>query len=140
KALHDPVFRDGNTFEGIWKDGNVEYAVSDFSGDFNEVNLLSSTGAFLGQYSGSRVSTDTACVGGGSAGLSISSAARDMFDLGEKLHPTVFGQGSELRSARGYIYRYFASSGVYVGLQGNDVYVMGAHFGNAITFKGTVSQ
>src|SRR5690606_15216363 len=54
--------------------------------------------------------------------------------------PSVFGQGSELRTAQGFIYRYFASSGVYVGIKDGDVYVRGAQWGSTITRKGSVIQ
>lgn len=63
-ALSNPVFSNGNTVEGIWKDAanSLEYAVSNFNTGFHEVNVLGpNRSPFYGQLSGSKVSDATTC-------------------------------------------------------------------------------
>ena len=57
--------------------------------------------------------------------------------LAEKLYPSLLVQGTELRSFSGYVYRFYAGSGVYVGFRDSRIYLMGGPLGNAIQNYGS---
>jgi hypothetical protein len=71
---------------------------------------------------------------------SISSDAQSVFDLAAELYPTLFTDGSALGNYEGYVYKYFASSKIYVGIKDDLLYTLGGEFGNTITKQGTVAN
>lgn len=122
--------------EAIWgvPELGVQLAVSDVgSGTFNEANILSSSGAFLGQFSGQKVSNSVSCslLGGTPPDMSL---VADMVAKAEQLYGDLFPTDT-LNNAfsvlDGYIYRHYASAGTYIGIKDGTVYVMGDAFGQA---------
>ena len=148
---------DGNTYtnptvlnlpgRGAWLNsaGDQYFVVQDITtGSFTKFTILSNPiGAYYGVFEGQKTSSDTSgCSASGSTGSgspSLSADAQSVLDLALEVYPTLFGQGSELKQAQGYVYRFFASSGIYVGFKDGRVYVVGGPFGDSILDKGTVS-
>jgi hypothetical protein len=144
KALTSPFHRTAGASEAIFQDGTTFYAPSATSaGTLNEINVYSPNsdgGSWVGQFQGSLSSSATTCAGGSSSGtLSLDSAATSVLDLAFEVYPNLFGQGSELKEAQGYVYRFFASSGIYVGFKDGRVYVVGGPFGDKILDKGLIA-
>lgn len=111
----------------------VKLAVSDVtSGSFNEANVLSTAGDFLGQFTGSKTSNSTSCglLGGTPPDMSQVS---ELVAKAEELYADLF-PGSALNTAfnilDGYVYRYYDSTGIYIGIKDNTVYVLGGAFGD----------
>ena len=145
-VLAIPVLLNGNPQEATWTDSSTGYvySLSSLTSGFNEVNVGEGTpGAsgftFHGQFTGSKTSDSAVCSGASSGSPSISADAQSVLDLALEVYPTLFGQGGELKEAQGYVYRFFASSGIYVGFKDGRVYVVGGPFGDSILDKGTVS-
>lgn len=74
----------------------------------------------------------------GSTTPTVSTSAQSVFDLAAELYPTMFGNGSALGSYQGYVYKYFAGSGIYVGIKDDRIYTLGGVYGSAITEQGSV--
>lgn len=72
-------------------------------------------------------------------GTSLGADEQAALVLAEKLYPTLLTQGGALGSAQGYVYRYYAGSGVYVGFRNQRIYLLGGPFGNVAQDKGTVA-
>jgi len=70
----------------------------------------------------------------------VSTQMQAVFDLAAQLYPNWFTNGSAPGLYQGYTYRYYAQSGIYVGVKDDVVYVMGGPFGSSITQQGTVTQ
>ena len=135
-VLTNPVFRNGNQVEAIWVDSanNEEFAVSNFStATFNEVNVTEN-GSFTGQLTGSRTSSSTDCVS-----IQLSQQAQSVFALVEEILPGIFGQSSDLKELGGYVYKFYATTGTYVGIKDGVVYTLGGVFGNEIKNRGPVT-
>lgn len=64
----------------------------------------------------------------------------NLFTLAAQLYPTLFGgTGTDFQtSADGYLYRYYASSGIYAAIKNGNVYVKGGSYGNAYTSLGAL--
>jgi hypothetical protein len=65
----------------------------------------------------------------------------DVLALAAQVYPTLFsGTGSEFRtSADGYLYQYFASTGIYAAFKDGNIYVKGGSFGNVYTSVGALN-
>ncbi len=74
----------------------------------------------------------------GSTTPTISSSTQSVFDLAAELYPTMFANGSALGIYQGYVYKYFAGSGIYVGIKDDKIYTLGGMYGNAIKEQGSV--
>lgn len=72
--------------------------------------------------------------------LQVSDTALQVFALAESLYPELFARGGEVLAAQGYRYRYYASSGVYVGIKDEQLYLLGGPFGSAVDNKGSVTD
>lgn len=72
--------------------------------------------------------------------LTVSPEAEAMFELAGGLYPDLFLDGSELREEEGYVYRFYANSGVYVGIREEQVAVLGGPFGPSIVERGSVAE
>jgi len=74
----------------------------------------------------------------------ISAQMQAVFDLAAQLYPNWFTNGNAPAtyqdSSGTYVYRYFPSSGIYVGIKSDQVYVLGGPFGNSISQQGSVAQ
>jgi hypothetical protein len=74
------------------------------------------------------------------APLALDTQSKAVMDLAIELYPTIFPNGSEVGSYQGYLYRFFAGTGVYAGFKDGQVFLMGGIFGNQITSKGTATS
>jgi len=65
----------------------------------------------------------------------------NLFTLAAELYPSLFGGTgtSFATSADGYLYRYFANSGIYAAIKNGSVYVKGCAYGNAYTSVGALN-
>ena len=70
----------------------------------------------------------------------VSADVKALFTLAAQAYPTMFVGGSGWRSYSGYTFKYFSSSGIYVGIKDGQVNLLGGPFGNTITPKGSVAQ
>lgn len=69
----------------------------------------------------------------------VTTDVQSIFDLAAHVYPSLLVNGSAFGLYQGYTYKFFASSGIYVGIKDNKVFTMGGPFGNAIKEQGTVS-
>jgi len=70
----------------------------------------------------------------------VSQSAITLISLAEQVYPSLFGQATSWRSFEGFFYKYFANSGVYVGINGADLYLMGGQFGNSPSYQGKIAD
>ncbi|MES3008618.1 MAG: hypothetical protein V4751_12700 [Pseudomonadota bacterium] len=73
------------------------------------------------------------------ADTSVSQNAITLIKLAQQAHPALFSQATPWRTFDGFHYKYFAGSGVYVGINGNDLYLLGGSFGNTVSYQGSVT-
>ena len=135
----NPVIRNGNAHEAIWKATSIstEFALSSLVNGFNEVNVGSLGGsAFYGQLKGSKTSTSTTCT----AQPQVTASMNSLFQLAESKLAAYFPPGAVTLFLENYVYRFYPSTGVYLAFAGNNVYLLGGAFGNAVVDAGTISS
>lgn len=71
---------------------------------------------------------------------SVSQGAITLIKLAQQAYPSLFAQVTPWRSFEGFHYKYFAASGVYVGIKSNDLYLLGGSFGSAASYQGSVTN
>lgn len=139
--LTSPIFRNGNTVEGIWVNeaANIEITVSNLQSAFNEVNVLGKNlTPFYGQFTGSKTSESQDCSGS----TAVPTATADMnaiFELAESRLPALFPPGSATLFQDQYVYRFYANTGIYLAFSGDSVLLLGGSFGNEIVNVGNTS-
>ncbi|HTQ98862.1 MAG TPA: hypothetical protein VMH83_02685 [Candidatus Acidoferrum sp.] len=123
---------------------NTYYEVALSNGQVIEVNAMQgNSNNFAGQFTGSKVSSSTTCTAYSASTSTTPTITTDMqsvFDVAAQLYPTLFTNGSALGLYQGYTYKYFASSGIYVGVKDGNVFLLGGQFGNSITNEGSISS
>lgn len=67
-------------------------------------------------------------------------AARQLFEFAELKYPQYFPAVTESGYYAPYLYRYYASTGVYLGVARADVYVMGGPFGDVPVLVGPITR
>lgn len=146
-VLTSPVFRNGNTAEAIWSDtpSSVAYALSNFLGTFNEVNVLgigaNGSFSFYGQLKGSKVSDSTACSSApGSSGPTSSELISQVFALAETKLPEFFPSGAITLTFEGYTYRFYPQTEIYLAVADGGVFLLGGAFGASIVSIGPLSS
>ena len=142
-SINNPVFRNGNTVEAIWatESAGLELAVSNFQGSFNEINVTGLGGSpFYGQLAGSKTSDSTTCTGSGNSTPTVTSEMESIFSLAESKLSEYFPSGAVTAFLDNYVYRYYASTGVYLAFADGNVYLLGGSFGNEIVNAGTQSS
>jgi hypothetical protein len=97
-----------------------------------------------------RVSDSTSCTstvvfgsgatGGGTTTPTLSASQQSIFDLASELIPSMFANPGPVLSFQGYSYRYFAASGIYIGMKDGKVFGLGGSFGTGITELGTTDS
>ena len=55
----------------------------------------------------------------------VGQSARTLVNLVIQVFPELFGQPTTWREYDGFHYRYFGASGIYVGISGEDLYLLG---------------
>ncbi len=143
-SIGNPVFRNGNTAEAIWasQSASLELAMSNLQGSFNEINVGGLGGSpFYGQLSGSKTSDSTSCsAAGGGSTPAVTSEMESIFSLAESKLSEYFPPGAVTAFLDNYVYRYYASTGVYLAFADGNVYLLGGAFGDAIVNAGSQSS
>ncbi len=75
-----------------------------------------------------------------SAAVEPEEAARQLFEFAQVYYPEYFPGTPATASALGYLYRYYESTGIYLGVREGQVYVLGGFFGNEVKPVGALSQ
>ncbi|HBX38425.1 MAG TPA: hypothetical protein DEG76_14560 [Pseudohongiella sp.] len=141
----NPVQADNSTAEAVYTSAalGLKLRLSDIqSGSFNELNVMSSSDAFLGQLSGSKVSNETSCAMLGGTPPDMSAIA-DIFKYAEQAYASLFPNAqvdNTFEIIDGFIARGYASTGTYIGIRNGTVYVLGGEFGNQPVTIGTVAN
>lgn len=66
--------------------------------------------------------------------------AKIWVSLVESEQPDIFSGASAWHSFDSYYIKYFSTSGVFVGVLGDDMYLLGGPFGDNLTYMGTTSE
>ena len=74
------------------------------------------------------------------ADTAVGTNAQTLISLAQQKYPDLFATGSTWRSFAGFFYKYFSTSGVYVGISGSDLYLMGGPFGSAPVKQGSIAD
>lgn len=164
-----PVDKDGAATQSTWMTATKDYvyvvsSVQTTASDklFNEVAVLrgiqlrqvvggeiatSNVGAFntFVKVSDATSCTSTVIFGGGNTGTgttapTLTANEQSIFDLAAELIPSMFAGPGPVSSYQGYTYRFFAASGIYIGLKDGRVYALGGSYGTAITELGTTDS
>lgn len=94
----------------------------------------------------SRIFLVAACLGGAAtqaqttAPLALDATSKSVMDLAIELYPSLFPDGTEVRTVSGYLYRFFPTTGIYAGFKDGQVFLLGGAFGNEIVSKGTATS
>lgn len=134
----NPVLRNSNAHEAIWKATsiNTEFALSSLVTGFNELNLGGLGGSpFYGQLRGSKTSTSTSCT----SQPVVTASMNSLFQLAESKLAEFFPSGAITLFLENYVYRFYPSTGVYLAFAGDNVYLLGGPFGNAVVEAGSIS-
>tara|TARA_R110001592_G_scaffold82637_2_gene244708 strand:+ start:10993 stop:11982 length:990 start_codon:yes stop_codon:yes gene_type:complete len=70
----------------------------------------------------------------------VSQSARTLANLAIQVYPDLFSQPTTWREFDGFHYRYFGSSGVYLGIKDQDLYLLGGPFGDNPAYQGTIAD
>lgn len=143
-TLTNPVTKTGNTAEAHFTESGsgLTLSVSNIStGNFNEINLSSSTGAFLGQLGGSKISTSTTGCGTVLPTPPSQAQIADLFTQAQaKLAQYFPSAGASSTLTLGDYYYRLYSTGIYLAIDNNgDVYVMGGQFGDTPLKQGPLA-
>ena len=148
--LTNPVVESSSTAEANYRVPalDLQLMVSNINGDFNEINVLTevdgtnANAEFLGQFTGSKTSTDTTCGALGSTPPDMSQIA-ELIELAEEQYASLFPAMTTtgaFQVIEGYLARGYASTGIYIGIKGGTVYVLGGEFGDTPVSIGTVAN
>lgn len=148
--LTNPVVESSSTAEANYRVPalDLQLMVSNINGDFNEINVLTEVDGtdadaeFLGQFTGSKTSTDTTCGALGSTPPDMSQIAA-LIKLAEEQYASLFPAMTTtgaFQIIEGYLARGYASTGIYIGIKGGTVYVLGGEFGDTPVSIGTVAN
>lgn len=74
------------------------------------------------------------------ADSALSTNAITLISLAEQKYPELFSNATSWRTFDGFFYKYFAKSGVYVGINGSDLYLLGGPFGNTVVNQGKIAD
>ena len=134
--LTNPFQKAGNTLETFWSEtkSGISLAVVNLNGNFHEINVMSGS-TFVGQMTGSKISTATSC-----SGTPVTPAApvvepakiEQVFTQAQQKRAQYFpGPGASTTQKNGdYTYRFYQGTGIYLAINNGEVYVMGGAFGN----------
>ncbi len=74
------------------------------------------------------------------ADAAVSQNAKTLIGLASQQFPQLFSNGTPWRSFDGFFYKYFAVSGVFVGINGDELYLLGGQFGEVASYAGKVAD
>lgn len=144
-VLTSPTLESGNSAEAFYAVPalGIKLAISDIgTGQFNEVNVMSSSGQFLGQFSGVKKSTSTTCPLLGSAQADLSNITQ-IIKLAEQQFADLFPSATANNAFQiidGFVSRSYTTSGVNIGIKNGTVYVNGGSFGSQPVTIGTIAN
>lgn len=139
--LTNPVFLNGNPQEAYWKDSasSLNYAVSNFSTGFNEVNVFGADNTpFYGQLKGSKVSDSGSCQASSTTPVATDTI-NQIFALAESKLAQFFPSGAITATLDQYVYRFYPSTKVYLAFANDAVFLLGGPFGEAVVNAGSIS-
>ena len=144
ESLTSPVLLNGNPAEAVWFNtpANVAYALSNLTGSFNEINVLSASLAFYGQLKGSKVSDSTTCSTASAPATPTPATAElinQVFSVAETKLPEFFPGGAITLTFENYTYRFYPQTAIYLAISDGSVFLLGGAFGEAIVNAGPVS-
>lgn len=148
--LTNPVVESSSTAEANYRVPalGLQLMVSNINGNFNEINVLTEVDGtdadaeFLGQFTGSKTSTDTTCGALGSTPPDMSKIA-ELIELAEEQYASLFPAmttAGAFQIIDGYVARGYASTGIHIGIKDGTVYVVGGEFGNSPVSIGTIAN
>lgn len=148
--LTNPVVESSSTAEANYRVPalDLQLMVSNINGDFNEINVLTEVDGtdadaeFLGQFTGSKTSTDTTCGALGSTPPDMSKIA-ELIELAEEQYASLFPAMTTTGAFQiidGYVARGYASTGIHIGIKDGTVYVVGGEFGSSPVSIGTIAN
>lgn len=70
----------------------------------------------------------------------VNQSAITLIGLAQQRYPELFTGATSWRTFDGFLYKYYSASGVYVGINGPDLYLLGGPFGNTVQYQGTVAD
>lgn len=137
--LTNPFQKAGNTVETFWTEpkSGISLAVASVNGNFHEINVMSGS-TFVGQMTGSKISTATSCSGTPVTPVAPAAPVVDpvkvdqMFALAQQKLAQYFpSTGASTTQKNGdYTYRFYPGSNIYLAVNNGDIYVMGGAFGS----------
>lgn len=132
--LTNPFQKAGNTVETFWTEpkSGISLAVASVNGNFHEINVMSGS-TFVGQMTGSKISTATSCSGTPVTPVAPAAPVVDpvkvdqMFALAQQKLAQYFpSTGASTTQKNGdYTYRFYPGSNIYLAVNNGDIYVMG---------------
>lgn len=143
-TLTNPVLRNGNQHEAIWKESTVgiELALSSLVSGYNEINVGSTSGTWWGQLRGSKTSTATTGCGSTTTPTPTPDLTKinELFTKAQEKYAQFFPSSANAvnQTLDGYTYRHYPSTGMYLAIADGKVYVMGGQYGNQPTEAGTL--
>ncbi|HEY0961861.1 MAG TPA: hypothetical protein VGE69_05845 [Pseudomonadales bacterium] len=70
----------------------------------------------------------------------VPGSVQTLFNLAASAYPDMFVSGSNFRSYQGFTFKYYASSGIYVGVKDGVVYLLGGRFGSQPKPQGSIAD
>ncbi|MDY6949062.1 MAG: hypothetical protein SXG53_25485 [Pseudomonadota bacterium] len=111
---------------------------------FKDGNLFVTGGPWGSQIQNmGTVSTVTTKLTNAKNSLTVTPTAdmNSLFTYAAQVYPNIFTNGTAFKvDAYGYLYKYFADSGVYAAIKNGAVYVRGGAYGNAYTSVGALNS
>ena len=137
--LTNPFQKAGNTVETFWTEptSGISLAVASVNGNFHEINVMSGN-TFVGQMTGSKISTATSCTGATATPVTPAAPQVDpakieqVFTQAQQKLAQYFpaASASTTQTNGDYTYRFYQGTGIYLAINNGEVYVMGGAFGN----------
>lgn len=143
--LANPLRESGNPVEAFWNVPTlgIKLAMSNVStGNFNKINVLSTSNQFYGQFTGNKTSNSTHCEFLGGTPQNITTIA-DIFKLAEQQYAELFPAAAGNQAFQiidGYIAREYVAAGTAIGIKNGTVYVLGGEFGNTPVTIGSIAN
>lgn len=74
------------------------------------------------------------------AGVDPIDAANQLMDFAESVYPQHFPGHPPTGTYEGYFYRFYPTTGIYLGVRDGNVYLLGGPFGNEVRLVGALTQ
>lgn len=70
----------------------------------------------------------------------VGQSATSLVGLAQQRYPELFTGPTSWRTFDGFFYKYYSASGVYLGINGPDLYLLGGPFGATVQYQGKVAD